>query len=142
MFNRNTILIILFLQMIFHSLFSQDNVKLVFSNQRGFYETQFELNIYCESEGAIIKYTLDGSNPFTSSTAINSTSPAKILIDPSVITNRDKAPGYIVTACAILNDTLASDIITHTYIFPNKIIELSPNNQVPGQGWLTPGTNA
>jgi hypothetical protein len=90
----------------------------------------------------VIRYTLNGSNPLNSSSAFTSTSPAKILIDPSNASGRDKAPGFILTACITLSDTLASDIITQTYLFPNKIIELSPNNQVPGSGWLVPGSSA
>jgi hypothetical protein len=121
---------------------SQSKVKLDFSHEHGFYYSPFVLTISCDTPGVVIKYTIDGSNPLHSGSAKSSSSPLQITIDPSVTTGRDKAPGYIVTACALLSDTLASGIITRTFIFPGKIIELSPNNQVPGSGWLTPGSSA
>jgi hypothetical protein len=142
MLKRIFIVTLLFIQIFFLNILSQNKLKLKFSHQRGFYNTPFELNISCDSSGSVIRYTLNGSNPLNSSSAFTSTSPAKILIDPSNASGRDKAPGFILTACITLSDTLASDIITQTYLFPNKIIELSPNNQVPGSGWLVPGSSA
>jgi len=114
--------------------------KIEFSHDHGFYTSAFELQITSELPGARIKYTLDGTNPFYSSSAKESLSPARIMVDPTVTAGRDKAPGFIITACTINADTLASKIITKTFLFRNKIIELSPDNQVPGPGWLVPGT--
>lgn len=136
MFRKLYIVLLLLLS----NLHSQD--KLQFSHTRGFYNTPFELQITSEVPGAKIKYTLNGSNPLNSAAVYESASPAVINIDPANITNRDKAPGFIITACAVNADTPASKIVTHTYLFINKIVELSPDDLVPGSGWLVPGTSA
>jgi hypothetical protein len=118
-----------------------DKVKLSFSHERGFYTDPFTLTITADTTAAIIKYTLDGTNPLTSTSAVTKTSTAEISVSPLITTGRDKSPGFIITACAILNDTLASKIVTHTYMFLNRITELSVNNARPGSGWMTSGVN-
>ena len=125
----------------FVPLKGQNNEELLFSHQHGIYSEPFTLTISSDIREAKIRYTLDGSNPLTSQSAFVQDSSVSITIDPTITTNRDKAPGYIVTACATFSDTLVSKIITQTYLFVNKIIELSPDNQVPGPGWLVPGSN-
>lgn len=114
--------------------------KLTFSHKRGFYTAIFDLQISSAVPGAKIRYTLNGKDPFKSSNAREVASPAAITIDPNQTGIHDRAPGVIVTACAVVNGTLASDIVTQTYLFPGKITELSPHNQVPGEGWLIPGS--
>jgi hypothetical protein len=141
MFDRIILKVLLLLQLLILSILTSGKVKLEFSHQRGYYVDPFDLTISCDSPGVLLKYTFNGSNPYTSESAFSSTSPLSIMINPSVTTNRDNAPGFIVRICAIYHDTLVSDIITQTYLFLNKITELSPNNQVPGAGWLVPGTS-
>ena len=141
MLNRVTVQIFILLQLFFLNILTIGKVKLEFSHQRGFYIDPFQLTISCDSPGVVIKYTLNGSNPFTSASAFSASIPFSIMIDPSVTSSRDKAPGFIIRVCATKNDTLASDIITQTYLFLNKMIELSTNNQVPGTDWLVPGTS-
>jgi hypothetical protein len=119
----------------------QTGKKLLFSHQHGIYNEAFVLTISSNIDGAKIRYTLNGSNPLTSQSAVIQDSIVSITIDPSITTNRDVAPGFIVTACATVSDTLVTEIITQTYLFVNKITLLSRDNQVPGQGWLVPGTH-
>ncbi len=118
---------------------SKAKVDLLFSHDRGFYYDEFTLLVSCDAPNSIIRYTLDGSNPLNSSKAIISNSPAIIIVDPTITTNRDLAPGFVVRACATSSDTLITNIVTNTYMFPNMINVLSRDNVVPGPGWLSPG---
>lgn len=120
------------------SLLSQIDKKaeIIFSHKHGFYYAPFELTVSVNVIGAKIRYALNGINPFKNSDVYQTDNPSVIRIDPSDISNRDTAPGFIITVCATFNDTLISDIVTQTYIFPDKIVELSPHNQIPGNGWL------
>ena len=108
--------------------------ELIFSHPHGIYEDPFTLTVAVAVPGAQIKYTLNGTNPLTSTNTITQNTPAAIAINAENISNRDTAPGYIITVCATLNDTLVSAITSRTYLFINKIIQLSPDNQVPGAG--------
>ena len=118
--------------------FSQDtsDVILHFDPDRGFYKNNFDLTLSTTPPGLIIRYTKDGTDPTTSSTAIQGTSPVIIHVDPANTDGRDKAPGYCVRAVAIQADTAATKVKTHTYLFVNRVVELSPDGILPGPGWL------
>lgn len=112
-----------------------------FSVPRGFYENSFDVIVSSSTSGELIKYTLDGSDPRTSSTAIIKDSPATIRIDPeNTEGNRGKTPGVVLRACVLYNNSL-SESVTHTYLFINKVISLSPENVKPGPGWPNPTTS-
>jgi hypothetical protein len=113
-----------------------EDVTLNFDHNRGFYENNFDLIISTIPSGLVIKYTKDGTDPMNSSTALQVTSPLNIHVDPSDTNGRDRAPGYCVRAMVIRADTVASKVITHTYLFVNRVVELSPDGSLPGQGWL------
>ncbi len=113
------------------------NEILYFSHERGLYTEPFSLEITSNNPNEKILYTLDGTNPFTSKTSISSNTPLIITVDPNNNSNRDYAPGFIIKSCAVINDSLASKIYTHTYLFTNKIIEFSIDNILPGPSWLT-----
>ncbi len=134
-------LIILLLMLLSNSIFPNplQKAELNFSHERGFYYNNFTLEITCDIPSSKIRYTLDGSNPLISSTAIINNSPTQVLIDPTNFSYRDVAPGFIVTACATDSDTLVTDIVTSTYLFPEMINSLSRDNILPGSGWLAPG---
>ena len=135
---KNFILILLLLNSIILSNVNEKS-ELFFSHKHGFYYNTFTLEITCDALSSKIKYTLDGSNPFTSSSAIVANSPTLVSIDPTNSTNRDLAPGFIVTACATVSDTLVSKIVTSTFLFPEMINLLSRDNILPGSNWLSPG---
>ena len=111
-------------------LYAQDaeEVILNFNPERGFYENNFDLTLSTTPPGLTIRYTKDGTDPITSSTAIQGTSPLIIQVDPANTSGRDKAPGYCVSAVVIQADTAATKVITHTYIFANRVVELSPDD--------------
>jgi len=114
-----------------------EDVILHFDPDRGFYENIFDLTLSTTPPGLIIKYTKDGTNPITSATAIQDTSPVTIYVDPANTDGRDLAPGFCVRAVAIQADTAATKVKTHTYLFVNRVVELSPDGQLPGPGWLS-----
>lgn len=107
-----------------------------FSSKHGFYENSFDVTVSAETPNASIKYTLDGSDPRHSASAIVQSSPAAINIDPESTTGgRGKTPGVTLRACTLLADDTVSESVTQTYLFINKISELSPDKQKPGTGW-------
>jgi hypothetical protein len=108
----------------------------VFSEQRGFYTDTFNLEISSDPEGGVIRYTLDGTNPQISETAIQVQSPARIKIDPeSQEGNRAQNPGVVVRACSQNNGYTFSDVETHTFLFINRVTDLSPDETKPGPNW-------
>jgi hypothetical protein len=108
----------------------------VFSEQRGFYTDTFSLKISSDPEGGIIRYTLDGTNPQNSATVIQVQSPARIKIDPeSQEGNRAQNPGVVVRACSQNNGYTFSDVETHTFLFVNRVKDLSPDETKPGPNW-------
>ncbi len=135
--------ILLFLLFLMHMngrIAAQEN--LIFSHPAGFYDEAFQLTISSGIPDAVIKYTLDGTNPFYSNNVFSQDSSTQLLVDPAIGTIRDRSPGFIVTACATVADTLVSEIMTQTYLFADQVTTLSPDNQVPGPDWLVPGMSS
>lgn len=134
LFNKyiRTVLLILFCSQI-------QAEKLIFDPPRGLYENPFELTIRSPDEAGTIHYTLDGSDPLSSETAVASPSPAVLMVDPGNSLNRDVAPGVCVRAIAVVADTPVTNLGTHTYLFVNRIGSLSPDNTIPGPGWPESG---
>jgi hypothetical protein len=94
--------------------------KLEFSHEHGFYKSSFQLSIKSSDPEAIIKYTLDGSDPKNSSIAQRLNSPAEITVNPYLNNGRAVTPGVIVRACAIEgSDT--SKTYTKSYIFLSEV---------------------
>jgi len=113
-----------------------------FSVSRGFYEQSFDVIVSSQLQGASIKYTMDGSDPITSLTAQVKSSPATIRINPdSSYGVRGKNAGVILRACAVVPNNGISESVTQTYLFVNKVGELSPDGIKPGSGWPNPTTN-
>ncbi|MCW8850763.1 MAG: CotH kinase family protein, partial [Melioribacteraceae bacterium] len=134
-------LYILLLVFAYQIVYSQEEVKpkLDFSHPHGFYQDSFVLTVKSNIPGSIIYYTIDGSNPITSDAVISQNSPLSIEINPSNTSNRDFAPGYVVRAYIESGGEPVSKVQTQTYLFINKVIELSRNNVLPGPGWLQYG---
>jgi hypothetical protein len=114
-----------------------EDVILHFDPDRGFYENNFDLTLSTTPPGLTIRYTKDGTDPTTSSAAIQGISPITIHVDPANTDGRDLAPGFCVRAMAIQGDTAATKVKTHTYLFVNRVVELSPDGLLPGPGWLS-----
>ncbi|MFH1719464.1 MAG: lamin tail domain-containing protein, partial [Planctomycetota bacterium] len=90
-----------------------------FSYNRGFYDKPFYLTIATETDGAVIYYTLDGSEPFDStvrsSTGIIYTGPIPITTTTTLRAMAFK-PGWKPT-----------NVDTHTYIFPEAVLRQATN---------------
>jgi hypothetical protein len=113
-----------------------------FSVNRGFYENSFNVIVTSQPADATIKYTMDGSDPETSQSAQIQNSPATIQIDPDLSYGlHGKTPGVTLRACAVAPGYTMSESVTHTYLFINKIGELSPDGIKPGPGWPNPSTS-
>jgi hypothetical protein len=112
--------------------------ELIFSSPRGFYVNSFTLEISNSTPGTVIKFTKDGSDPFTSPTSQSLPSPAAVNIDPTDTIDRYKAPGVVIRACAVKDGILLTKQITQTYLFLDRVEELSPEGPKPGIGWPDP----
>ncbi|MEJ2627053.1 MAG: sugar-binding protein [bacterium] len=110
-----------------------------FSIERGFYETSFDVNVYSQTFDSWIKYTFDGSDPRISWTALSQPSPATIKIDPeSTEGQRGQNPGVVLRACTASPGYSVSEVVTHTYLFYEKVKLLSADGRKPGPGWPSP----
>ena len=107
-----------------------------FSQERGFYAEPFDVTVSWTA-GSSIAYTLDGSDPLNSETAIVSASPAVIHIDPSSTEGRGRTPGVVLRAYAKNMSSSLTQTITHTYLFINEV----RNQGDPGAPWPNHGIN-
>ncbi len=105
----------------------------------GFYNAPFNLTLSSPDPTAKIIYTLDGSNPKTSSTSFTSGSTTIIEINPESNVGRPLTPGVIVRA-SIQKEGFAPSISrTRSYIFSDPLKTQSypgapwPANDVNGQ---------
>ncbi|PKL88876.1 MAG: hypothetical protein CVV23_08025 [Ignavibacteriae bacterium HGW-Ignavibacteriae-2] len=114
--------------------------KLFFSHEAGIYEQNFSLEISAENPGALVIYTLDGTDPRFSKTTFTQTSPFNVFLNPDNTFQRDRAPGIVIRACVKADTINIEDVYTHTYLFINRIIALSPSDQIPGPGWPAPNS--
>ena len=81
-----------------------------FSVDRGFYDASFNLEITSSTEGAKIRYTLDGTAPSTTN---------GILYEGPI--NVDKTT--VLRAIAYMSGFRPTNIDTHTYIFPEDVVD-------------------
>ena len=80
-----------------------------FSVDRGFYSEPFEVEVRSETEGAVIRYTFDGSEP---GPAAGSIYDGPLLIQGTTT----------LRAMAFFEGMAPTNIDTHTYIFPDDIV--------------------
>ena len=104
-----------------------------FKYGRGFFDEPFDEVITTETPGAIIIYTLDGSDPRYSENTVSGTSPLTVTINPSSIMKRPKTPGVIVRAYAQKEGWNETNVDTQTYIFVESVKR--QDSASPGGGW-------
>ncbi len=109
-----------------------------FSVERGIYSAPFDLEVATRLADASLRYTLDGSDPRTSPTARPASSPLSLRIDPDSTDGRFTAPTVIVRVVAMLDDVPLTLVSTHSYLFLNRVTDLSPDDRAPGAGWPDP----
>lgn len=101
------------------------------SVERGLFEdtAAFDVELTCTTPGATIRYTLDGSNPRTSATAMSGPSGTEVTIDPVM----SMAPAVVLRASATLAGDTPSKIAAHTYVFLPDVV--TQPEEIPG--WQT-----
>ncbi len=99
------------------------------SHLRGFYDSAFEVELTCDTNEAVIYYTLNGSEP-------NETTGTEY--DPDI---RVQITGTAcLRAAAFRPGYKSSRVNTCTYIFVDDVITQSPGGEAPGPAWPPPNT--
>lgn len=83
--------------------------ELTFNKPHGVYKSPFMLRISSNESGAVIRYTLDGSEPTATSLQLS----GNIYVGTTLI----------VRAAEFKNGQRISDIVTSSYIFPSSVLE-------------------
>ena len=109
--------------------------KPKFNFDHGFHDREFFVAITCETEGAMIYYTTDGSVPYVADAARPSSMAA--LYSGPVRINKTTC----LRAVAVKPGWQPSPIETRTYIFIADVIKQSPTGASPGRGWPTGSVN-
>lgn len=102
-----------------------------FSHDRGFYDAPFDVALACETPGATIYYTVDGSEPAPGS---HGPSSARVYTGPIHIVRTT-----CLRAMALKSGWLSSRSITHTYLFLSNVLTQPPR---PGGFPTTWGSKA
>ena len=104
----------------------------------GFFSNPFNVKLTTEQPGETIRYTLDGSDPGISGTAIEVTSPAYVNVNPnSTEAQRGQTGGFVLRASHIEDGYSPSQPITRNYLFLNVV----KTQQEPGGNWPTSNVN-
>ncbi len=112
------------------------NVRV--DTRSGFYTEVFTTQLTGTQPGDPIHYTLDGTDPRISSTALKGTSPVQVTIDPdSNLGERGKTGGVVLRASIIKTGFLPGIPTTRNYIFLKKVITQTH----PGGPWPTGNIN-
>lgn len=93
--------------------FTSHTSPVQFSQQRGLFDNSFELNLTCETPGAVIYYTTDGREPSDRETIWT-----KKFTGPISITTTTT-----IRARAVVPKLKSSDISTHSYIFIDDVLK-------------------
>ncbi len=114
------------------------NSNVVFSKTAGFYKDVFNLTLSSPLPDCNVLYTVDGSDPKTSRTAILSGTSATLSVDPAQSVGRGTTPGYVVRASLVKTGYVPSNSTTNTYIFLNKV----KTQAYPGGVWPSTAVNS
>ncbi len=114
-----------------------DTVAISFSHEAGFFDTPFDLAITPGEPGYELVYTIDGSNPQTSSTAMRTTTSASLRVDPEITAGRPRTPVFIVRASLAMAGYSPSRPVTKSFIFIDKVLVQG----YPGGDWPTSSVN-
>lgn len=98
-----------------------------FSQDRGFYETPFDLTITTATANAAIRYTTNGATP-TATTGFLYSAPLRI------------THTMVVRAAAFRAGLQPSNVDTQTYLFLADVIRQQTNGAAPSSEWPNPGT--
>jgi hypothetical protein len=95
-----------------------------FSHKRGFYDQPLAVVVSTSTPGALVRYTLDGSDPTTSRNHAEGPAPLTIAIDPASTNGglRRLTPAVTLRAYAHLQGMTASNVDTQTYVFLDRVL--------------------
>ena len=106
--------------------------------QSGFYNNPFWAKLSGSATGETILYTIDGSDPRTSSTFLTGKSPVNVWIDPnSAEGGRGKTGGVVLRASQINPGLAPGKPTSNSYIFVSAV-KIQPH---PGGSWPTNNVN-
>ncbi|MDA3881466.1 MAG: CotH kinase family protein [Prolixibacteraceae bacterium] len=111
--------------------------NIIFSHQAGFYTAPFTLKISTPVAGADICYTIDGSEPSSSTSAINGGIMASIDVNPDITAGRGRTPAFVVRAVLKVSNTAITSSFTKTFIFTDKVKQ----QKNPGHNWPNKNVN-
>jgi len=112
-------------------VFEGDGVH--FSNEAGFYTNSFDLVLTSSDPSCKIVYTIDGSNPVSSSTRNIGGTSEIIRVDPEITADRGKTPAFVVRASLMKEGYSASFPVSKTFIFTDKVkMQTEPGGVWPG----------
>lgn len=115
---------------------------VTFSIARGVYAEPFDLVVETSlPEATSLRYTLDGSDPRTSVSSVDAVAPLMLRIDPDDTTGRFTSPAVIVRVVAMMDGVPLTLVQTHTYLFLDRVTDLSPDDRAPGSQWPDPRDN-
>ena len=103
----------------------------------GIYEQAFTATIYPRYLGDTVYYTLDATDPATSSDAVMCVGKTEVLIDPNNTVKRGKTPAVVLSVKTIRSGFKPSPLLTNTYLFLSEV----KNQKYPGWKWPTNPVN-
>ena len=95
-----------------------DVAEVKLSRKRGLYEAPFELTLTSKTDGAVMRYTTNGSEP-TMEQGTTYLTPLRI------------AKTTVLRVAAFKSGLAASESKTHTFIFPRDVVTQSPDGLPP-----------
>ncbi len=102
-----------------------------FSQARGFQERPFDLDLTTTTQGATIRYTLDGTEP-TENTGTLYTAPIRIA--KTTVIRAAAFSSNMVGGLYLAPGFRPSPVATNTYLFTADIVRQSPHGETP-KGW-------
>ncbi len=95
-----------------------------FSSGRGFYNQPLDVVVSTSTAGATVRYTLDGSDPTSSSNYAEGLAPATVRIDPASTNGvlRRVTPAVTLRAYAYKQGLTPSAVDTQTYVFVDRVL--------------------
>jgi len=105
--------------------------RVICDSPSGFYKYPFPAIISSLTAGETIKYTLDGSDPRFSATAITGTAPVTVVIDPNSTVGRGKTGGVVLRASKFVTGFAPSKPVSRSYIFVSAV----KLQGLPGGNW-------
>jgi len=95
-----------------------------FSSKRGFYDQPLDVVVTTATAGALVRYTLDGSDPKRSSNYAEGPAPLTVRIDPNSTNGslRKLTPAVTLRAYAHKQGWTSSNVDTQTYVFLAHVV--------------------